>query len=224
MFTFRRIVKGLLLIAGLIILVVLIDSGNLSAVLDKDWIDSEIRGQGLQGKVLFVVFAASLASFGLPRQIVAFMAGYGFGFSSGAVLAMLAIVAACVMSFTYGYLGSVIFSSAKLPLRMQRMAAFIKDNTFTSVLMIRLLPAGSNLLVNLTAGAMRIQRLAFFSGTALGYIPQTLIFTLIGSGVHVDPGQRIGVGVVLFILSALLGAQLYRRYRERVRTELEPGF
>lgn len=224
MFTFRRILKGLLLIAGLITLVMLIDSGRLSTVLDKEWIDSEIRGQGLQGQFLFVAIAALLASFGLPRQVVAFMAGYGFGFSSGVLLAMLAIVSACVMSFSYGYLGSLVFTPAKIPLRMQYMAAFIKDHTFVSTLMIRLLPAGSNLLVNLTAGAMRIRRVPFFSGTLLGYIPQTLVFTLIGSGVHVDPGQRIGLGVVLFVLSALLGAQLYRKYRERIRADVEPGF
>ena len=224
MFTFRRIIKGLLLIAGLVILVMLIDAGKLSAVIDKEWIDAEIRGQGVQGKLLFFAIAGLIASFGLPRQVVAFMAGYGFGFSGGVVLALLTIISACVLSFCYGYLASLIFKPSKVPLRMQRMAAFIRDNTFVSTLMMRLLPAGSNLLVNLTAGAMRIRRLPFFAGSLLGYIPQTLIFTLIGSGVHVDPGQRIGLGSVLFILSALLGVYLYRRYRQRMHAAMEPGF
>jgi uncharacterized membrane protein YdjX (TVP38/TMEM64 family) len=212
------------MIVVLIAIAWLIDSGYFSGVLDKGWIDSEIRGQGVRGKILFVVIAVLIASVGLPRQVVAFLAGYGFGFSSGVGLALLAIISACALSFCYGYLGSVIFSSAKMPRRMQRLAGFIKDNTFTSTIMIRLLPAGSNLLMNLTAGAIRVRRIPFFSGSALGYIPQTLVFTLIGSGVHVDPGQRISLGVVLFLMSTLLGVYLYRRYRERFNVKAEPGY
>jgi uncharacterized membrane protein YdjX (TVP38/TMEM64 family) len=53
----------------------------------------------------------------------------------------------------------------------------------------------------------------FFTGSALGYIPQTLIFALIGSGINLDPTLRISVGVALFILSGVLGVYLYRRYR-----------
>jgi len=106
---------------------------------------------------------------------------------------------------------------------MQQLAGFIKDHTFTSTIMIRLLPAGSNLLVNLTAGAIRVRGIHFFSGSLLGYIPQTLIFALIGSGVHVDPRQRIGLGVALFIVSVLLGMQLYRRYRAHFGANADMG-
>lgn len=226
MFTFRRILQGLLLIAILIGIAVLIESGLFSDLLIKEWIDKEIRDNGLNGKLLFVAIAALFASVGLPRQVVAFMAGYGFGLSLGVVLAMLAIVSACILSFGYGRLGSIIFSSVRLPQRMQQLAIFIKDHTFTSTIMIRLLPLGGNLLVNLTAGAMRIPRVPFFFGSFLGYIPQTLVFTLIGSGVQVDQGQRIGLGVVLFVISTLLGVKLYRRYQARLRAAagVAPGY
>lgn len=226
MFTFRRILQGLILIALLIGFAFLVDSGRFSDLLGKDWIDGQIRDNGFNGRLLFVVIAALFASVGLPRQIVAFLAGYGFGFSLGVGLAMLAIVSACTLSFGYGRLGSVIFSSVQMPQRMQRLAGFIKDNTFTSTLMIRLLPLGGNLLVNLTAGAVRVPGVPFFAGSILGYIPQTLVFVLIGSGVQVDHGQRIGVGVVLFVISTLLGVKLYRRYRVRLgaAANVGPGF
>ncbi len=221
MFTFRQILQGLILIAILIGIALLLESGQFSELFDKEWMDGEIRGHGLNGTLLFVMIAALLASVGLPRQIVAFMAGYGFGFSEGAGLAMLAVVSACALSFGYGRLGSVIFSSVQMPQRMQRLAGFIKDNTFTSTVMIRLLPLGGNLLVNLTAGAVRAPGVPFFSGSMLGYIPQTLVFALIGSGVQVDHSQRIGLGVVLFVVSTLLGVKLYRRYRARLSAAAE---
>jgi uncharacterized membrane protein YdjX (TVP38/TMEM64 family) len=216
MFTFRRTLQGLLLIAILIGIAVMIDSGLFSDLLGKEWIDGEIRDNGFNGGMLFVVIAALSASMGLPRQVVAFMAGYGFGFSLGVALAMLAIVSACVLSFGYGRLGSIMFSSVQLPQRMQQLARFIKDHTFTSTIMIRLLPLGGNLLVNLTAGAMRIPGVPFFAGSILGYIPQTLVFVLIGSGVQVDQGQRISLGVILFVISTLLGMKLYRSYQARL--------
>jgi uncharacterized membrane protein YdjX (TVP38/TMEM64 family) len=223
MLTFRRILQGLILIAILIGIALLVESGRFSDFLNKDWIDNEVRGQGVNGKLAFMAIAAMFASVGLPRQVVAFMAGYGFGFSEGAGLALVAIITACILGFCYGHLGSILFKPAKMPQRMQQTAEFIKDHTFTSTIIIRLLPAGSNLLVNLAAGAMRVRGIPFFSGSLLGYIPQTLVFALIGSGVHVDPRQRIGLGVALFIVSALLGVQLYRRYRARFGANADMG-
>ena len=54
----------------------------------------------------------------------------------------------------------------------------------------------------------------FFAGSALGYIPQTVVFALLGSGINLEPELRIGASVVLFALSAVLGVHLYRRYRQ----------
>jgi len=36
---------------------------------------------------------------------------------------------------------------------------------------------------------------------------------LVGSGINVDPTIRIGLGAVLFVISAVLGVFLYRRFR-----------
>jgi len=80
-------------------------------------------------------------------------------------------------------------------------------------LLIRLLPAGSNLLTSLTAGVSSAPALPFIAGSALGFIPQTFIFALTGTGVSIDPAMRIGLSVVLFLISAALGIYLYRRFR-----------
>jgi uncharacterized membrane protein YdjX (TVP38/TMEM64 family) len=54
---------------------------------------------------------------------------------------------------------------------------------------------------------------AFILGSGVGYIPQTAVFALVGSGISVDPGWRIGLGAVLFLVSGALGIYLYRRLR-----------
>ncbi|MFT5539807.1 MAG: putative membrane protein YdjX (TVP38/TMEM64 family), partial [Alphaproteobacteria bacterium] len=84
---------------------------------------------------------------------------------------------------------------------------------FSTALLIRLLPVGSNLLTNLAAGVSGVRAVPFVAGSTLGYVPQTLIFALVGSGLHIEPALRIGASVVLFVVSGMLGVYLFRRYR-----------
>ncbi len=216
MHPYRRLLKGLLLILLLVGLGWLMQSGAFGLLPDKAWIDDMVRDQGAKGGLLFIVVAALFASVGLPRQVVAFLGGYAFGFIDGTALALLAVLLGCVLSFSYGRMAKGFLGVSGIPERFRRVAAFVHEHTFTTTLVIRLLPAGSNLLLNLAAGLGGVQALAFFAGSAIGYIPQTLIFSLLGSGVGVDPALRIGVGVLLFLVSGLLGMQLYRRYRGHV--------
>ncbi|MFV0349897.1 MAG: SNARE associated Golgi protein, partial [Halodesulfovibrio sp.] len=64
-----------------------------------------------------------------------------------------------------------------------------------------------------------ISSVSFLGGSALGYVPQTFIFALLGSGVNVDPVWRTTISAVLMVVSSLLGYRLYRKYR--VESELD---
>ncbi len=215
----RRLGRGLLLIALLVGVAWVARSGLFGALPDKAWIDAEIRGQGLAGNLLFVAAGALFASVGLPRQAVAFLGGYGYGLLIGTGLATAAVVLGCMLSFGYGRLAGRGLGGVRVPARIAGVAAFLHDNTFGATVLVRLLPAGSNLLVNLAAGLSGVRAGPFFAGSALGYVPQMLIFALIGSGVRVDPGLRIGIGVLLFLVSGVLGLHLYRRYRGGLQAE-----
>ena len=80
-------------------------------------------------------------------------------------------------------------------------------------LLIRFLPAGSNLLTNLAAGVSKVGAMPFILGSAIGYIPQTAVFALVGSGIGVDHFWRFSLSVLLFLICGGLGIHLYRRYR-----------
>ena len=77
-------------------------------------------------------------------------------------------------------------------------------------------------MTNLVAGVSNASASGFFAGSVLGYIPQTVIFALLGSGINLDPTFRITLSALLFVLSAALGVYLYRRYRQG--QELNGGF
>lgn len=213
--------KGLLWIVVLVLLGVLVQQLGLDERLNPAWIDAQIRGQGLLGQALFLLVGMLVTALGLPRQVVGFLAGYGFGIWLGAALALLATLGGCLLTFYYARGFGRRWVARRFPQRVRRLDRFVGRHPLRSVLMLRLLPVGSNLATNLGAGVSSIRGGAFLLGSALGYLPQTLVFALIGSGIGFDPLWRIGGGTLLFLLSALLGISLYRRYRSDV--DILPG-
>lgn len=200
--------RGLVVIVALVLI-----SYLLGDVLDQDWMDAHVRERGTLGGLLFVVAGWLLASIGLSRQVIAFLGGYGFGFLPGVLLAMLSVVAGCMTTFYVSRYLLRTFLLQRYAGDIERVGRFVDENTFTMALLIRLLPLGSNWMVNIAAGASGVRSLPFFLGSALGYIPQMLIFTLVGSGTRVDQFWQVAIAMALFIAAAVLGVMLYRRYR-----------
>ena len=211
----RLILRGLLVMVVLVLITWL-----LKDVLDTDWVDAQVRDRGVAGMLLFVLACCVLGSVGLSRQVIAFLGGYAFGFSQGLVLSMLAVVGACITTFhvARGLLRGWLLT--RMPARIQRVDRFLREHTFTMALLVRLLPLGSNWMINIAAGVSSVKRWPFFLGSALGYIPQMLIFSLLGSGTRVDQFWQVAIAMALFVLAAVLGIVLYRKVR-RGRT-LDP--
>ncbi len=211
--TAKAIIKGVVLILAFAAVGLLVKQSDLGAVLDTQWLDRHIRGEGLTGRTLFVLLAGLLAGLGFPRQAISFAGGYAFGLMEGTALALCGTVLGCISSFGFArYFGRELVAG-KFSDRVRKVDGFLSEHPFNMALLIRLLPVGSNLVTNLTAGVSSAPAFPFVAGSALGFIPQTFIFALTGSGVGVDPALRIGLSVVLFLVSAVLGIYLYRRFR-----------
>lgn len=204
------IFRGLLLIVLLVLV-----AGLLGDVLDRHWIDAHVRGQGAAGQLVFVAATCLLMCFGLSRQLVAFLAGYGFGFMPGLLLSMTAVTGACVLTFA---VARRLLRAALLrhySARIRRVDRFIHVHTFAVTLLFRLLPLGSNWMVNIAAGASDVRSLPFFLGSMLGYIPQMLVFTLVGSGTRLGQFWEVAIAMALLCAAAALGYWLYDRYRRQ---------
>ena len=191
-----------------------VQSGGLGGVFNQDWVDENVRGAGVKGNFIFLLGAGLFIAVGLPRQIVSFLGGYAFGLLLGASLALMATGLGCILAFTFARFMGREFVSTRFPARLKKANSFLQHNSFAMALLIRLLPLGSNLVTNLVAGVSSASATWFLAGSALGYIPQTVIFALLGSGINLDPAFRITSSVLLFVLSAALGIYLYRRYRQ----------
>ncbi len=182
--------------------------------IDEQWVDHHIRNQGLRGGLVFIGFCALFTACGFPRQIAAFLGGYAFGFVTGTLLATVATSLGCVLSF---YSAKVIVRPLirkKYPEKIKSIQRFLNYQTFSKTIIIRLLPAGSNLITNLVAGVARIKVRPFVFGSFIGYFPQMIIFALAGSGIEIMSIWKLTLSIVLFIISSLLSAYLYRDYKK----------
>jgi uncharacterized membrane protein YdjX (TVP38/TMEM64 family) len=209
----RALFKGLFILAALVLAGFALRLTQMDVVLNEAWIDSDIRGKGLTGELVFIAVGALITSIGLPRQIISFLGGYAFGVLTGTALALVATVFGCVLAFFFARFLGRDFVKMRFENRVRRVDDFLTDNPFSMTLLIRFLPVGSNLATNLAAGVSSVGAMAFIGGSAIGFVPQTLIFALAGSGTMVDDVYKIVISVVLFVISGVLGYYLYRKFR-----------
>lgn len=177
-------------------------------------LDAEIVAAGQHGPLAFVGLGAAACALGVPRQVVAYSGGLAFGFWPGATLALLAEVLGCIGNFYWARWAARAWTARLLARgggRLERLSRFLGANAFAATLTLRLLPVGSNLLLNLLAGVSGVAAGPFLAASALGYVPQTAVFALLGGGVRVSQGAQIAVAAVLLALSVALGLALARR-------------
>lgn len=190
---------------------------TLGAAPGTEWVDRYVRDEGLAGEALFVLIAAAATAVGVPRQVAAFLGGYGFGTIMGVALALVGQVLGCAASFFWARLVGRGWAERRLAGRFGHRLRPVRDalagSPFGATVAIRLLPIGNNLALNLLAGMAGIPALPFLAGSALGYLPQTLVFALLGKGVRVEGAWQLGLSALLLALSVGIGLWLLRRHR-----------
>lgn len=174
------------------------------------WLVAQLQWLGAAQGVGLWLLAVLTMLVGLPRQVVAYAAGQAWGLWPGLVWALGATLLASVASYALARL-AVQCLDWRPP--AGRLLGLLQGHTFRTTLLLRLLPVGSNLGTNLAAGGIRLPCWPFLGGSALGYLPQTLVFTLLGSGLEPGAGWRLAAALGLFLAAGLLGLGLWRRYQ-----------
>lgn len=210
----RILTRGLVLIATLAAVGFLFEGLGLKSMVDAGWVDHEIRGKGLWGEGLFLLVAAAFVAVGLPRQVVCFLGGYAFGFGLGTGLSLLATLMGSLVTFYYArFMGREVLVK-RFPGKIKRIDDFLAGNPMVMALILRLSPFSANVIANLAAGVSGVRVVPFFFGSVLGYLPQTIVFALLGGGIQLDPVLNTTLSVLLFVVSTVLGLWLWRRYRK----------
>ena len=212
----KLLLRGAIMIAVLIGAGVLLEHYKFQEIVDYFRFSGSADAGWLNGRTAFMVMSMLFTAVGGPRQVVAFFAAYFFGIGEGVALALLATLLGALIALAAGATfrkEARRFIRGKLDIALQMWG----NNAFTITLLIRLLPVGSNLVTNIAAGAMGVPVLRFLAGTAVGYVPQTLVFALMGSGVNLGSSEQIALSIVLFVASVVLGVRIYARYRREFK-------
>jgi uncharacterized membrane protein YdjX (TVP38/TMEM64 family) len=190
---------------------------ELGGVPGTAWVDASIRDEGLWGELVFVAVAAALTALGVPRQSVAFLGGYAFGVVLGTALALLAQLLGCAASYGFARALGRDWAARRMQGRfgpkLRPLHEALRATPFSATLALRLLPVGNNLALNLLAGMAGLGLWPFLAGSALGYLPQTVVFALLGKGIRVEGAWQLGLAGVLLAISVGLGLWLLRRNR-----------
>ncbi len=180
---------------------------------DEHALAAYIRDKGAWGVALFIGVTAAVSALGVPRQALSFAGGYAFGALFGVVYATLGTTLGCAASFFLTRRFGRPYLPERFTKRMEALNAFIAEAPFSMTLTVRCMPFGNNALTNVLAGMSSIPPAGFIAGSCVGYLPQNFIFSLLGSGMRVDPFWRVVLSAALFLLALGIGVMLYRRHR-----------
>ena len=179
------------------------------------------------GMARFVLLGAIACAVGVPRQVIAFAGGYAFGVAQGGACALAAQVAGCFADLLWARLVAREWARARLrgrfAARLARLEAFLAAHPFGATLSLRLLPVGNNLALNLLAGSFGVPPIAFMAASAIGYLPQTVVFALLGSGVRIGPGAELAIALLTLAGSIAWGVSLLRRQARPGALPLDPA-
>ncbi len=205
---------GILLLIGILLLLAYASSqGLLAHCGDRHWLAEYLAQHPLGGPLSLLGLAALLTAAGVPRQLPAALFGFLFGTLGGTLMGVLATTLGALLSYLVAGLLIGPARQVRFPARLLKFSGQLRANTFWATLSIRFLPVGSNLLTNLLAGALRVPPLPFLVASAIGYLPQTLIFALAGSGVGRSNEIELLLGALLCLASLVIAGKLLRGKR-----------
>ncbi|MFP2924343.1 TVP38/TMEM64 family protein [Pyxidicoccus sp. 3LG] len=201
----KRHLPGVLMLLGVVATLLLLRPLAQGAlpVLDT------VRASGLQGTVLFFVVYGVATLLLLPTTPFTLIAGALYGPVGGGVLLMALSLGVDLVAFYAARLARGRF--AKLGERfpgLARLDAALGEGGFGAVCLLRLSPLAPYGALNYALGLTRVGPVAFLAGTAVGSLPATVLFLVLGhgaAGVVEGGGGSLGfwATVVLTALSAV---------------------
>lgn len=175
------------------------------------------------GPLLYMVLYALRPLLFFPATLLTLLSGFLFG-PAGILATVVGSNASALVAYTVGrYFGQGLLEGGEETGRIQHYMQRMRENTFETVLLLRLLFLPYD-LVNYAAGFLRLDWKAFLLATAIGSIPGTISFVLLGASfgtldellageLSLNP-VMLGVSVLLIVVSIGISRYLSRREGE----------
>jgi uncharacterized membrane protein YdjX (TVP38/TMEM64 family) len=186
----------------------------------RNWLDQ----WGDWGWIMFLLVGTGLITAGFPRIVLSAVAGAMFGLILGIFLAQIATVLGAIFNYCYiRFLGREM-AMRRMGNRLQKLDGLLKEHGFMVLLLVRLCPIGNAFLTNCIAGVSAIGFWSFVFSSFLGFLPETIIFALLGSGFSANFQLRLlssvflfiifSIGFIFFFKKSMFASKLYQILRE----------
>ena len=158
----------------------------------------------------FVVIYVAVVAFSLPGATVMTLAGgFLFGAASGTALTVAAATTGATLVFLFARRIFGADALDRLGPRAARLAAGIRREAASYLLVLRLVPLFPFVLVNLVPAFAGVRLPVFVLTTLFGILPGSAVYSLAGAGLGdvLEAGGAVELGSVLSpqVLGALLG-------------------
>ncbi len=172
----------------------------------RDLLVAEVARNAVSVAAAFIAIYALVVAFSIPGgAIMTISAGFLFGTVPAACYGVVGgtLGAVCVFLAARTAFGEVL--RAKAGPALKRMEAGFRDNAFSYMLFLRLVPLFPFWLVNLVPAFLGVPLRAYVLATLIGVIPGALVYASLGNGLGVvlDAGGEPDLGIV-FRLDVLL--------------------
>jgi uncharacterized membrane protein YdjX (TVP38/TMEM64 family) len=158
-------------------------------------------------RLVFVGGGALAIVCGLGRSLVSLAGGLFYGVWEGAVFSLLAALTGSLIIFTFVRLLKRPLFSHKLGKYLGRVDQLVAENGILAVILIRLLPLTS-LLLNVLIAMTRVSLSEFIIGSLIGFLPETIVFTLYGSSTQGGFFSKVTIASGLLVV-VVVGCKIF---------------
>lgn len=209
---------GLWLVAAAILLIIaLFVVGRYTDILNVEAVQGSIKefASGPLGLPVLILTFCGCAFIGVPQFLLIGISVYAFGPLWGAIWAWVATLCSGTLTFWLGRL----FGKATLARvgqgRIKRFTDFVAKNAFIASAVVRNVPTGPFVMVNMLFGAIRAPYLHYLAGMGAGIMPKIALVAFGLKAIQAALQGNIWMAVLAAIaaIAVFLGGFLYVRHR-----------
>lgn len=192
----------------------------------KSWIDDvqtlkqHVQAYGWKAYAGFGLASFGAIALGVPRLMLAGLAGALFGVVGGGLVALVASVSGSYGAFLLARWSGRDWAERKIAGASASLRSLLATPSIGSIFVARQLPV-PGILVNVLIGILPTRHRTFLAGTFLGYLPSTAIVALAGSSLGKE-SLTVAIGQVSLAMAGLGGlTALLMWLRQRFSTRAD---
>jgi uncharacterized membrane protein YdjX (TVP38/TMEM64 family) len=157
-----------------------------------------VERHSLLAAVVFIATYAVVVAFSLPiATLLSIMGGFFFGTPVGTLCVVIGATVGAVALFLIARSTLGAFLHERAGAALKRMEAGFRENEFSYLLILRLIPLFPFFLVNIVPALLGVRLRTYVLATAIGIVPGAFVYVGVGAGTGsvLDSGEVPGLSI-----------------------------